>query len=84
MTIFGYPAEIRKVIYTTNAIESLNGVIRSRIKTKRILGSDESALKMVWIAVAQASKKWTMPISNWHTALNYFYVKYSDRFPSVA
>ena len=49
--IFSYPVEIRRVIYTTNAIESLNGVIRSRIKTKRILGIDESALKMVWIAV---------------------------------
>ena len=84
VTIFGYPAEIRRVIYTTNAIESLNGVIRSRIKTKRILGSDESALKIVWIAVGNASKKWTMPISNWHTALNHFYVKYSDRFPRVA
>ena len=70
ITIFTYPAEIRRVIYTTNAVESLNGVIRSRIKTKRILGSDESALKMVWIAVSQASKKWTMPISNWFTALN--------------
>ena len=84
ITIFTYPAEIRRVIYTTNAVESLNGVIRSRIKTKRILGSDESALKMVWIAVSQASKKWTMPISNWFTALNHFYVKYGDRFPKVA
>lgn len=62
----------------------LNGVIRSRIKTKRILGRDESALKIVWIAVAQASKKWTMPISNWHTALNHFSEKYSERIPSVA
>ena len=84
ITIFTYPAEIRRVIYTTNAVESLNGVIRSRIKTKRILASDESALKMVWIAVSQASKKWTMPISNWFTALNHFYVKYGDRFPKVA
>ena len=84
ITIFSYPSEIRRVIYTTNAIESLNGVIRSRIKTKRILGSDESALKMVWIAVANASKKWTMPISNWSKALNHFYVRYADRFPKVA
>ena len=84
ITIFTYPAEIRRVIYTTNAIESLNNVIRSRIKTKRILGSDESALKMVWIAVANASKKWTMPINDWSKALNYFYVKFGDRFPKVA
>lgn len=80
ITIFSYPSEIRRVIYTTNAIESLNGVIRSRIKTKRILGSDESALKMVWIAVANASKKWTMPISNWSKALNHFYTKYGELF----
>ena len=66
VTIFNYPAEIRKVKYPTNAIASLNGVIRSSIKTKRILWSDESALKIVWIAVAQASNKWTKPISNWH------------------
>ena len=84
ITIFGYPAEIRKVIYLTNAIEALNGVNRSRIKTKRILGSDERVLKIVWIAIGKASKKWTMPVSNWHSALNHFYVKYSDRFPRVA
>ena len=84
ITIFSYPSEIRRVIYTTNAIESLNGVIRSRIKTKRILGSDESALRMVWIAVSNASQKWTMPISNWSKALNHFYVRYGDRFPKVA
>jgi transposase-like protein len=51
---------------------------------KNILGSDESALKMVWIAVANASKKWTMPISNWTKALNHFYVRYGERFPKVA
>ena len=84
ITIFTYPAEIRRVIYTTNAIESLNSVIRSRIKTKRILGSDESALKMVWIAVVNASHKWTLPISNWSKALNHFYVKFMERFPKVA
>ena len=84
ITIFTYPAEIRRVIYTTNAIESLNSVIRSRIKTKRILGSDESALKTVWIAVVNASQKWTKPISNWSQALNHFYVKFMERFPKVA
>lgn len=60
ITIFTYPSEIRRVIYPTNAIEFLNGVIRSRIKTKRILGSDEGALKLVWIVVSNASKKWTI------------------------
>lgn len=59
----------------TNAVEALNGVIR--------IGSYESALKMVWIAAYQASKKWTKPISNC-SGLNHFYVKYSDMFPKVA
>ena len=63
--IFTYPSEIRRVIYTTNAIEALNGVIRSRMKTKRIYGNDESALKLVWLAASKAFKKWTIPISNW-------------------
>ncbi|MBR1437383.1 MAG: transposase, partial [Synergistaceae bacterium] len=58
--------------HTTNAIEALNGVIRSRMKTKRILGSDESALKLVWIAVSNASQKWTMSISDWSKALSHF------------
>ncbi len=82
--IFTYPSEIRRVIDTTNAIEALNGVIRSRLKTKLILGSDEGALKLVWIAVSNASKKWTMLISNWSKALSHIYVRYADRFPKVA
>ena len=54
-------------IYTTNAIESLNNVIKSRIKKHRIFSSDESALKAVWLTVLQASRKWTMPLQNWKT-----------------
>ena len=60
--IFSYPQEIRKVIYTTNAIESLNSVVKKRIKGHRIFNSDESALKAIWLAVVHASKKWTMPL----------------------
>lgn len=82
--IFSYPAEIRKVIYTTNAIESLNSAIKKRIKGHRIFSSDESAIKAVWLAVVQASKKWTMPLRDWKKALNYFYVKFMDRFSLVA
>ncbi len=83
ITIFTYPSEIRRVIYTTNAIESLNGVVRSRLKAKRKLGRDEGALKLVWIAISNASKKWTMPINNWSKALSHFYVRYAERFPQV-
>ena len=70
--IFSYPEAIRQVIYTTNAIESLNSVIKGRIKRHKIFSSDESALKAVWMTVIQASKKWTMPISNWKVALYSF------------
>lgn len=84
IAIYKYPAEIRNVIYTTNAIESLNSVIRKGIKNRRIFPNDESALKLVWMTIIQASKKWTMPIPNWQTALNFFYVQFGDRFADVA
>ena len=84
VAIYKYPAAIRNVIYTTNAIESLNSVIRKGIRNRRIFPSDESALKLVWMTIAQASKKWTMPIPNWQAALNFFYVQFRDRFPLVA
>ncbi len=61
-TFFVYPPEIRKVIYTTNAIESLNSVIRHAIKRRKIFSSDNSVKKVVWLAIQAASKKWTMPI----------------------
>ena len=79
ITIFSYPEEIRRVIYTTNAIESLNSLIKGRIRKHRIFTSDESALKAVWMTVIPASKKWTMPVSNWKSALNYFYVRFAER-----
>lgn len=81
VAIYKYPAAIRNVIYTTNAIESLNSVIRKGIRNRRIFPSDESALKLVWMTIAQASKKWTMPIPNWQAALNFFYVHFGDRIP---
>ena len=84
IAIFSYPEEIRRVIYTTNAIESLNSVIKGRIRKHRIFNSDERALKAVWMTVIPASKKWTMPVSNWKAALNYFYVKFAERLIRVA
>ena len=70
ITIFDYPEQIRRVIYTTNAIESLNSVIRKAIKNRRIFSSDRSALKVVFLAIEQAAKKWTMPVKDWKQALN--------------
>ena len=79
ITIFDYPPQIRKAIYTTNAIESLNSVIRKATKKRKLFPTDHSALKVVYLAVNQASKKWTMPIQNWKMALNRFSIEFGDR-----
>ena len=71
--------DIRKAIYTTNAIESLNSVIRKVIKKRKLFPSDESANKVVYLATQNASKKWTMPIRNWKSALNRFMIEFEDR-----
>lgn len=82
-TIFNYPEDIRKAIYTTNAIESLNSVIRKAIKKRKLFPHDDSAKKVIYLAIEQASKKWTMPIRNWKTALNRFMIEFEDRLKDV-
>jgi putative transposase len=67
------------VIYTTNAIESLNSVIRKVLKKRKVFPTDDSARKVVYLAVQDASKKWTMPIRNWKEALNRFMIEFEDR-----
>lgn len=76
---FEYPDDIRKVIYTTNAIESLNMSIRKVIKNKRIFPSDDSALKQLYLALKNISKKWTIPIRDWGAAMNRFAIMFEDR-----
>lgn len=78
-TLFIYPKEIRKVIYTTNAIESLNSVIRKSTKRRKIFPHDDSAFKVVYLAIQQAAKKWTMPVQNWKAAMNRFMIEFGDR-----
>lgn len=78
-TLFDYPPEIRKAIYTTNAIESLNSVICSATKRRKLFPNEESALKVVYLAISQAAKKWTMPIQHWRLALNRFMIEFSER-----
>lgn len=78
ITIYSYPADIRKVIYTTNAIESLNSVIRKSVKTRKVFPNDDAALKVIYLAVESASKKWTMPIRDWKPALNRFMIEFED------
>ena len=69
---FKYPPEIRKVIYTTNAIESLNYQLRKVIKNRSSFSTDDAILKILFLALRNASKKWTMPIRDWGRALNQF------------
>ena len=78
-TLFNYPQDIRKAIYTTNAIESLNSVIRKAIKKRKLFPTDDSAKKVIFLATQQASKKWTMPIRNWKPALNRFMIEFEER-----
>jgi len=82
-TLFDYPEDIRKAIYTTNAIESLNSVIRKAIKKRKLFPSDDSARKVVYLAILDASKKWTMPIRNWKAALNRFMIEFEDRLTGL-
>lgn len=76
---FEYPKEIRKVIYTTNAIESLNSVIRKATEARKIFPNDNAALKVIFLATEQAAKKWTMPIRDWKAAINQFMIMFPDR-----
>jgi hypothetical protein len=78
---FHYPADIRKAIYTTNSVEALHRSLRKIIKTRGAFPNEESALKLLFLAIRQASKKWTMPVKNWSQALNYFTVLWPERMP---
>ena len=70
--LFAFPEQIRKAIYTTNIIESANRQIRKIIKNKGVFPDDKSIQKIIYLALRNASKKWTMPIKNWSLALNQF------------
>ena len=79
IVIYDYPAPIRKVIYTTNAIESLNSVIRKSTRNRKVFPDDQSAIKVVYLAMQEATKKWTMPIRDWKPALNRFTIEFGER-----
>lgn len=76
---FDYPPDIRRAIYTTNAIESLNMTLRKVIKNKRVFPSDNSVFKVLFLAIGNISKKWTMPIRNWKAAMNRFTIECEGR-----
>jgi putative transposase len=77
---FGFPADIRKVIYTTNAVESLNMTLRKVIKTRGSFPNEEAALKLLYLALLNVAKKWHT-IQGWPQALNHFAILWEDRFP---
>ncbi len=79
--LFAFPEDIRKVIYTTNAIESVNMTLRKVTRNHRIFPSDEAVYKVVYLAVRNLAKKWTMPIRDWKPALNRFALEFEGRFP---
>ncbi len=78
---FAYPEEIRRVIYTTNAIEAVNRSLRKVLKTRGALPSDESLFKLLYLALRNITRKWTMPVPHWRAALNQFAIIFEDRLP---
>jgi len=80
--MFDLPAPIRKATYTTNAIESVNSVIRKFTRNRKQYPSRDSALKLIYMAIHEASKRWTMPIRRWKEALNHFAILFEDRMPT--
>ncbi len=77
---FDYPPDIREVIYTTNAIESLNRSLRKVLKTKGCFPNEESVYKLLYLALNNIAKKWTMPIRDWKAALMRFAIEFPVRF----
>jgi len=78
---FGYPEPIRKVIYTTNAVESLNAQLRKVTKKRGAFPTDDAVRKVLYLAIQRASKKWSMPIQDWPAALNFFSIVFEGRVP---
>jgi putative transposase len=77
-----YPEEIRRVIYTTNAVESVNMSLRKIIKNRGSFPTDESALKLLYLALRNITTRWTMPVKDWRAALNRFAIIFEDRMPT--
>jgi len=78
---FAYPADIRKVIYTTNAVESLNMSLRKVIKTRGSFPTEEAALKLLYLGLTHIAKKWTKPVQDWKAALQRFAILHGERVP---
>ena len=81
VTFFDYPEQIRKVLYTTNPMESINATFRKVIKTRRVFPNDDAVRKIFYLALNKISTKWSMPIRDWKSALNHFLILFGDRLP---
>ena len=77
---FAYPPQVRKMIYTTNAIESLNSQLRRSVRTRGHFPSDEAAMKLIWLQLREITKDWKMPPREWSAAKAQFAVVFGDRF----
>lgn len=82
ITIFDYPPEIRRIIYTTNAIESLNHSMRKVLKNRKAFPTDEALLKVLYLGLKRASQKWNRPLQKWSLALQRFTIEFGERMPS--
>lgn len=80
---FHYPPEIRRAVYTTNSVEALHRSLRKIIKTRGAFPHEQAALKLLFLALRHAAKKWTMPVHHWREALNHFTILWPDRMPST-
>lgn len=78
-TFFAFPEQIRSLIYTTNAVESVHRQLRKVTKSKAVFPTDESLVKMLFLAIRDISKKWTMPIQEWKTIISHLSIVYGDR-----
>ena len=81
--LYDYPQDIRRAIYTTNAIESLNHSLRKVLKNKKAFPSEDALMKVLYLSIQRAGKKWTMPIQNWGPALARFAIEFGERMPNL-
>ena len=81
--MFGFPDDIRRAVYTTDAIESLNMSLRKVIKTRASFPNDEAAFKLLYLALRNAAKRWTMPIKHWNQAMQAFSIIFEGRVPTL-
>jgi transposase-like protein len=75
-----YPHSIRKIIYTTNSIESVNSQLRKVTKNKRVFPNDDAVFKTLFLTIRYITRKWTMPIQNWNETMAHFIIKFEGRF----